>query len=247
MGSRLRVAVVTPYCTESAQELERCHRSVQSQAGVDATHVLVGDGPDVAELRFDNAICTRLPVAAHDFGETPRLAGWQIAMDRAFEAVAYLDADNWFYPGHLHSLASAAARANAEIAVSNRILHHLNGDAMARCLQSDGIEFSDTNCMMFMLPAAARWRDVVAAIEPPLKPVHDRVLWCAIIRSGARVARTGQFSVAYLSKVAGHYRSLGLPVPDGVEGRGKRVQEAAQLWAARGNVPFRLDARVAPL
>lgn len=239
LSSKLRIAVVTPHATETVAELERCHRSVRAQEDVIATHILVGDGPRGAALCFGDAICYVLSSATCDYGETPRLAGWDIAIDEGFDAIAYLDADNWFYSGHLGALARLLEREGAEIAISNRMLHHIDGWPMSQCLQSDGIAFCDTNCMMFRLPNALRWREVIAEIEPRFKPIHDRILWHSIRRSDARIARSGRSSVAYVSKVPEHYRTLALPVPPGLEGRGTAINLALDLWEALGQPSLR--------
>ena len=79
-------------------------------------------------------------------------------------------------------------------------------------VESDGINFCDTNCIMVTSPffhLFSSWG---------FKPVGqgligDRYFWNACIRSGASVARTTYTMSNYSSDLKHHYEMFGKPVP----------------------------------
>src|SRR4051794_26673695 len=105
----LKIAVVTPYYKESPAVLRQCHESVLRQSYA-CRHILVSDGYPAPY--FDDAkdaIHIKLPQAHGDNGNTPRAMGGVLADRQGFDAVAYLDADNWYEPNHIESMVAAHA------------------------------------------------------------------------------------------------------------------------------------------
>src|SRR5262249_44896329 len=99
----MRVAVVTPYFCETDEVLNQCLESVAAQTHP-CTHFLVADG-------FPNETIARrvsehfvLPYPHADNGNLARCVGALSAASRGFEAVAFLDADNWYRRDHVASL-----------------------------------------------------------------------------------------------------------------------------------------------
>src|SRR5258705_8390414 len=112
--THLRVAVVTPYFRVPDAWLSQCHRSVAAQQ-YPCTHILIADGEPqdiVAEFAAEHIL---LEQAHADYGDTPRMIGSQAAVSRGFDAIAYLDADNWYYPTHIASLIGLHTRTGAAV------------------------------------------------------------------------------------------------------------------------------------
>jgi hypothetical protein len=93
--------------------LERCHKSVRLQT-LPSEHVLVADGFPRAELDSWPARHIRLPTPSRNFGDTPRRIAGDAAIEAGFDAVAYLDADNWC-PRHIESLRLPSRARNADL------------------------------------------------------------------------------------------------------------------------------------
>ena len=97
------VAVITPYCVEPLELLERNQASVRSQTRP-CRHVLVAYGfarGGVNGWAVDHVI---LPRSHSDIGSTPRLIGCYHAIGLGCDAVAFLDADNWYHSDHIRVL-----------------------------------------------------------------------------------------------------------------------------------------------
>src|SRR5690606_34699420 len=99
-GRAMRIAVVTPYADQPVEWLRQGHDSVRRQ-GVDATHFLVADGcPDPAVAAWADQHIV-LKHRHGDGGNAARMAGGLSAASQRFDAITFLDAADWFLPGHL--------------------------------------------------------------------------------------------------------------------------------------------------
>jgi glycosyltransferase involved in cell wall biosynthesis len=97
----MKIAVITPYYKESIEFLRQCHKSVINQdISTDhcLTHFFIADGFPNEEVMKWNIKHITLPQAHSDNGNTPRGIGSILADVEGYDFIAYLDADNWFYP-----------------------------------------------------------------------------------------------------------------------------------------------------
>ncbi|MEI9963395.1 MAG: glycosyltransferase [Caulobacteraceae bacterium] len=108
----LRVAVVTPYFKEPLELLRQCHLSVARQT-YPCLHVMVADGFPQAALDGWQIDHLTLPRPHGDIGSTPRLVGCYHAIGLGFDAVAFLDADNWYREDHVETLVRLHERTGA--------------------------------------------------------------------------------------------------------------------------------------
>src|SRR5271169_3685264 len=100
----MKICVVTPYSQEPVAWLARCNASVRSQS-VEARHILVCDGASPASIPDFQGTHIVLQRDYRDYGNTPRLIGCYHAITALdADAIAFLDADSWYYPDHLRSL-----------------------------------------------------------------------------------------------------------------------------------------------
>ncbi|MBI2383982.1 MAG: glycosyltransferase [Gammaproteobacteria bacterium] len=211
----MRVAVVTPFHRTRPDWLAQCHASVRRQTHA-CTHILVSDGsgePPLAEFSGQLVLLGRNHA---DFGDTPRAVGSMSAIGQGFDAIAYLDADNWYRPEHVATLVALHRSSGAAVCSSARTLHALDGRLLGRCPETDGARFVDTNCLFLTraaFPAASAW----VLMPPEYHVVDDRWVWAWIRRQGWTTAHTGQPTAAYRTGWPHHYRLFSQPVPDGAK------------------------------
>jgi glycosyltransferase involved in cell wall biosynthesis len=237
----MRVAVITPYHREVRSYLEACHRSVSEQTH-DCRHVMVADGnPDPVAMNWD-ADHIVLPYPHDDIGSTPRAIGALHAIGAGFDAVAFLDADNWYAPDHIAALAGLHYETGAAILTASRHLCRLDGSVMATCPHSNGEDFVDTSCMMLMRPAfhlASKW----ALLPPYAHLIGDRIMLHYMKESGLPRVHLSRPTVFYRCGKAGIYRDLGEPIPEGVMPR-PDYGAAFARWEAEGNPSVRPHPRI---
>lgn len=210
----MKVAVITPYYKESIDYLRKCHESVINQT-YECTHVMVADGfpnPEIDNWKCDHII---LPKPHNDVGSTPRLIGSYYAIGLGFDAIAYLDADNWYGIDHIMSLINLHKTTGASFLSSSRFLCRLDGSIMAKCNQTNPDKFIDTSCMMFTRNSF-NLLDNWVLMPDYAHPISDRVMLFWIIKSEIIRAHTFSQTVYYRCSKAGVYLSLGEKIPDGV-------------------------------
>ncbi|MDX2270704.1 MAG: glycosyltransferase [Cyanobacteriota bacterium] len=206
-----RVAVITPYFDEPLQILRQCHESVVRQS-VPCEHIMVADGIPRSEIDGWAVQHIKLPKNHNNKGDTPRAIGGALAVAQGFDAITFLDADNWYQPDHLASLLALHETTGAEICTTARTLHRLDGSLLPFREVEEGGSHVDSNCLM-IFPPAFRLFSLWGHIPQPLSPIDDRIIWQGIQKLGFRCAFTGQATVAYRSRYASHYRAVGEPPP----------------------------------
>lgn len=209
----MKVAVITPYYSEPQAWLERCIHSVKNQTHA-ATHFLVSDGkPQDWVDEVEGVRHIRLGVAHGDYGNTPRAIGGLLAASEGYDAVCFLDADNWYAPEHIQSCVEIAQRTNADYVVAQRRLVRENGSVMPIEYQEDKDgSHVDTNCFFLQFGAfhtLPRW----ALAPKPMASLFDRFYLKALQHEGLSVARTELHTVMYLCTWAETYRALGEEPP----------------------------------
>lgn len=235
----LKVAVVTPYFEESEAWMRQCHASVAAQTHP-CLHVMVADGRPAAFVDDWAAEHVRLPVPHGDFGATPRLVGAYHAIGLGYDAIAFLDADNWYEVSHIERLLRLKADTGAAFVSSGRLLRRLDGSVLGPCRATDPESFVDTNCMMFMREAfglLAHW----ALMPAYAQVIGDRVMLHHVKTSGVRRAHLDASTVNYRCGKSGIYRQLNEPIPEGVRPP-PDYGAAFERWAADGNPPLLPEA-----
>jgi predicted O-methyltransferase YrrM len=211
-----KIGVVTPSFRPDADVLLKCMMSVYTQS-MPCVHYLIGDGEPV---RIPNRpLYTRtasIPGPHRDTGNAARAVGCTLAIAEGCDAIAFLDADNWYMPQHLEVMLSACVREKAFIASSGRTLHALDGSVLGRCPDVDGKRFVDTNCMFFMRPAFGLLNSW-ARIPESLKLIGDRVVWSKVIKSELPRIHVPAPSVCYRTMYRQHYAMFQKPIPSGAK------------------------------
>lgn len=229
----LRVAVITPYYQESDFYLQRCMDSVASQH-YPCTHFLVAD--DRAKPLVSGRAGVRhveLGRAHADYGDTPRAIGSLLAVAEGFDAIAYLDADNYYLPEHIAGLVATWQQQQGliDVIASQRFFVYPDGRLMPLADRMDVRAGVDTNCLFLAgraLPLAHAW----LRIPGPLHAFGDRVFWLILAAAGLRMGQLAQTTVAYTSNWRIHYLRLGeLPPPDAKD-LGRATLQALAWWQA---------------
>lgn len=210
----LRIAVITPYHGEPEAMLRQGHESVLAQT-CPATHILVSDGPGAAFVKRWQAQAMELPVAARDNGHTPRAIGALAAIRQGFDAIAYLDADNWLHPRHLEHLVRCHLRTGAPVAVSRRTYRRWEDGSPMPFDVDPSLESAtvDTGCYLFTRPAF-RFQPLWSLMPKPFTPVGSRVFYNALRESGIPLAFDGAATLNFRSQYLQTYTALGEPPPD---------------------------------
>jgi len=209
----MKVAVITPYYEGNDPEwLEQCHRSVQLQ-DYPCTHIIVGDGHQDKRIDDWQAQHIKLDINHADYGDTPRAIGSLSAIGQGFDAIAYLDADNWYKPNHISSLVKLHQATHAAVCLSGRTIHRADGTLMGKCGETDGENFADTSSLFFTRKAfqlASSW----ATIDPELHAIGDRVVFHLIKQHKLSLSFTGMDTLAYRTDLPDAYFNRQVPAKD---------------------------------
>jgi glycosyltransferase involved in cell wall biosynthesis len=229
----LRVAVVTPYYKETDDVLLKCHESVLNQS-YPCTHLLVADGhPRALFGNSEKTMHTILPKGNSDNGNTPRTLGGIIADSYGFDAVAYLDADNWYEPDHIIALLKSQKNDESSLITCKRKFYDLGGDLLDITeADEDRNLHVDTSCWLIFRPAFLLLRSWL--MPKPLSPLCDRIFFKKVINDRYHVTMTNHRTVAFRTQYADHYRAAGVPVPDGAKGSDWCSASMAFLKSPRG-------------
>jgi glycosyltransferase involved in cell wall biosynthesis len=229
MPNSLRVAVVTPYYRETPEILRHCHDSVRTQTYT-CDHFLVADGFPQSEARNWTAQHLVLARSHSDNGNTPRAIGSLSAMNQGYDAIAFLDADNWYYPNHIETMVNLQRESGAAVCTAARTIHRLDGSLMyVDHHDSDGDGHVDTSCMFFAKPAF-RLLPVWAMMPRQLGPICDTIMWQAIGARGLKTAHSRNPTVAFRTQYQVHYQNIGEKPPTGAKSNEESTGQAHQWW-----------------
>ena len=207
--------------------VRRCVESVAAQT-VPVTHFMVSDG--FAQQFLDSLPVrhVRLGVAHDDCGDTPRAVGSMLAIREDFEAITYLDVDNYYLADHIELMCEAQASADAEVVAASRFFLRPDSSVLPYVDHRPEAHV-DTNCMFITRRAfdvAALW----GAIPRQLSIFGDRVIWAAVKARGHSWVHVDEPTVAYSMLWAPAYRSCGEDPPPGAKDGGPAARQALEWW-----------------
>ncbi|MCJ2025187.1 glycosyltransferase [Methylobacterium sp. J-067] len=221
-----RIFVITPYYLESLDVLRRCHESVLAQqAEARITHVMIADGHPREEIDGWDVLHIRLPKAHADNGNTPRGVGCVVAETNGAEFIAFLDADNWYYPDHLASMLDAMRETGASVACCWRDYYDPKGTKID-VVEADEMALGhvDTSCIM-LSSAAFDVNQLWSTMPKILTPWCDRVVMTGIRHRRHMQCYTRKRTVAFTTIYSQHFEDLNLPLPPNA----KRTPDEAML------------------
>lgn len=228
----MRVAVVTPYFDTREGWLRECHESVMQQT-YPCTHIMVADGRPQAIVDQMKVQHIKLPVNIRDYGDTPRGIGSVLAISQEFDAIAYLDADNWYYPQHIETMVRLHRKSGAAVISASRNLHRLDGSLLGLCTEVDGEEFVDNNCYFFTREAFTLI-PVWWMMEPHHHPIDDRVMHAHIRSQKQSHVHATVPTVAYRTAFRAHYQKFGEEPPPGTKDGEEIARSITQVKIDQG-------------
>ena len=230
----VRVAIVTPYYREDDKVLSTCLESVRDLTHADCRHYVVSDGHPNALVDTFEVSHIRFPTAHGDNGNFARCTGALAAMSEGAEAIAFLDADNWFQPDHIARMVALQARTGVALCTSGRSIHGLDGTLLeAEDPESDGVKFTDTSCLCFF-QGAFDLLTLWGAMPRVAGPIGDRLMWRAVKLRGVSHAHDPAPTLAFRSQYAHHYMRNGKKPPKGA----KTGPDLAKAWAKFRAIPY---------
>ena len=212
MTKAARYAVVTPYYKEPRETLERCVASVRRQT-VGADHIMVADG--FAQDWLDAAPVShlRLGQCHSDYGNTPRTLGAMLAIAEHYDAIGFLDADNWYDDDHIEACVAAAARVpDADAVIARRRFVRYDGSVMNIVDEPNHV---DTSCFWLRegsLHLAHFW-----LMPAELAPICDRVYYAMIKARNLRLGHVLKPTVNFTCQYQALYRAIGEAPPPGAK------------------------------
>jgi len=226
----MRVAVVTPYFREELDVLRNCHESVRRQTAA-CMHFMVADGfprNEIGSWEVEHIVLAR---AHGDVGNTPRAIGGISAMNQGFDAIAFLDADNWYDARHIEEMIKLHERTGAAVCSATRMIHAQDGTALfVDCEEGDGTRHVDTSCY-FLTARAFSLLPLWAMMPKELGPVGDHILWRTICALGLSRAHCPKPTVAFRTQYEIHYRRAGRTPPPGFKSA-QTTNDAFKWWAS---------------
>lgn len=208
----MKIAVITPCFMESSEILQQCVDSVAAQT-VACSHFIVADGRTGSIPQGGSIQNLFLPEPHADCGNVARGRGTRAAIDQGFDAIAYLDADNWFYPDHLAAMIALHQQTNADVCTAMRSVHRVDGTLMfTDTVDNNGIDHVDTSCMFFTKKAFSLLF-VWESMPREFGAFGDRVVWNLVRQHHLRSAHNAWPTVAYRTRYCAHYAFIGEQPP----------------------------------
>jgi Glycosyl transferase family 2 len=247
-----RTLIVTPYYKESRAKLERCIASVSAQT-YRPDHLLVADGYPVDWIETAGVRHLRLDRAHGDFGNTPRALGMMIGIAERYDAIALLDADNWYESDHVERCWSAAS-GNCDYVVALRRFRRPDGSIMP--IKDEPIDrHVDTSCFFF-LEGSYTTLPLWGTMPREISPICDRIFYAALKARRMRQSVTDRVTVNFEVTVRGFFEKLNETPPP--EAKAPPDFQAMQAWidgldddalkraSDRAGVALRRSRRVGP-
>lgn len=202
--------------------------TVTAPGNIAVQHVLIADGHPQARVDAWNATHLILPHSHGDNGNTPRHVGCVWARDQGYDAVAFLDADNWYDPEHLAGLLALHHNTGAPVVSARRRIWSLDGRLLlAEGEPPDGLGHNDTSTLL-VTRAAFPLLDLWQSMPKALTPICDTVFFYAALFRDYAHQYTPAVTVNFQSHYKDHYYRALVPAPDD-----NRVENS--FWTAYGH------------
>lgn len=203
----MKVAVITSFCKESPSVIQRAHESVLLQT-YPCDHIIISDGGMPPPMMDAQTIY--LSHNHNNYGDTPKWIGVISALSQGYDAIAFLDADDWLSKNHIENAVRLCREKNAKICVMNRSLNRLDGSELPINYDPDVMQ---SHCV-FMLADVARELLLCACKPDALCEVGDRIMWGAIKTKNIPCAFSEEKTYHYTSTWKCHYDAVGEKLPE---------------------------------
>ena len=198
--------------------LRQTHDSVLGQS-LACDHILIADGHPQEDIAKWNAQHIVLTNSHADNGNTPRGIGTNRARVKGYDFISYLDADNWFEPGHIQSLVNLYEQTQAPVCTSFRNFFALDDSPLnVSELDEESLMHVDTSCYLIH-SSAFHLTDLWLKMPKSLGPLCDRVFLSYIKSQKITIKSTAQRTVNFRSQYEFHYLAAKKTTPENVKTR----------------------------
>lgn len=205
----MKIAVITSYFNEKSAMLNRAHESVLAQT-VPCNHFIVVDGGILRDPPLDAQI-VYLSNNHNNYGDTPKWIGAISALSQGYDAIAFLDADDWLSPEHIENCLNAIKKSDSKICITNRQLHRPDGTVID---VHEGMDIHQSHCVLIMAEAARKLLSL--SIKPnAMCEIGDRIMWAAIREKKIPYAFEPNQTYHYTTTWRVHYEAINETLPDG--------------------------------
>jgi hypothetical protein len=213
MSGSKKYCVVTPYFREDVDMLRRCMDSVRRQT-VRADHILVADGFPQAWIDSEPVRHLKLDRPHADYGNFARGVGALAAVAEGYDAVCFLDADNWYDDDHIATcLAAAEAMPRAGYVAARRRFVRPDASVITGVPEDyPDFEHIDTNCL-FLPPAVYPYIHRWCTMPRELSASGDHLFFLGLHVEGLVAAPAAHPTVNYLCLVEQIYLGRGETPP----------------------------------
>ena len=215
-----RIAVITPYNNEDIDLIKKANDSIFDQLGdnFSCEHIIIVDGID-EKNNLSDLRCHRIELKKkyNDNGNTPRSIGTNYAINRNFDFIMYLDADNWFLNNHVHSLLNLIKK-DTSIACSYRSFYTVDEKKMSYLEDDDCLnkKFVDTSC--YLIPRNFfKLINIWHLIPKETSQWCDRIFFYNILKNKCPIKFSGMHTVAFRTLYEVHYLHSKLDIPNNVK------------------------------
>ena len=208
----IKPAVITPYCNEDISVINRCICSVSNQA-YPAKHFLVADRKTKHNFSDYDIEHLMLSGPHRDYGNTPRCIGSLSAINKGYNAICFLDADNWYEPNHIEeAIRMKIDKIETDVVASLRRI--ILPEDIEAPVDPDEVtrDHVDTSCMT-LFEGAFSILPLWATMTSELSPIGDRVIFSTMKHRKFKIEYTNKKTVNYFSNYKYHYRNAGLNAP----------------------------------
>jgi len=216
-----KIAIVTPWNGHNEDWLRFCMQTVREQT-LKVDHLVVLD--EIPAL-FSQVRCLQLPardfgsnIFGHeDVGNLARGLGAMLCAAEGYDAIGFLDADNWIDHDHVEQLWEGHTDTGSAVVAARRQMHALDGELLYQESDAHARSHVDTNCM-FLTRAAFDLLSIWTQIPSDLAAVGDQLFW-RVVRQWLREEPPYLSSptVHYRTAYAVHYEGIGREPPPGAK------------------------------
>ena len=210
----MKIAVISAYYKEEPELLKRCLNSVKEQT-IKCDHFFISDGHPQEWIKNTGVRHIELGKSHNDYGNTPRGIGAQIAISEGYEAILFLDSDNWLDSNHLeHCLESALLKypniLECDYVIAKRRFRRLDLSVMNIREEPNHV---DTNCFFF-LPGSYYLIPYWNLMPKEFSNIGDRIFHKNITSANLNYVINKNITVNYLNLWRSTYESMGETPPE---------------------------------
>ncbi len=229
-----KIAVITPYNNEEFKIIKKANVSVFEQLGDNfvCDHIVIVDGHDEYN-NLSNLKCHKIELGKKhkDNGNTPRSVGTNYAIDKNYDYIMYLDADNWFINNHIFSLLSLLKNQTA-IACSYRKFYTMDEKLMSYIEDEDCLnkKFVDTSC--YLIPS--NFFDSINIwhlIPKETSQWCDRIFYFNLLKNKCPIKYSELHTVAFRTLYEVHYLNSNIEPPKNVKKNDEINKKAVNFFS----------------